>query len=119
MAFKQQNLQSFARGDDWAVQYTILDENDVPIDISGNVYWVTLKENRTDADPGAAQVNITASGADALNGIITVAFDSAVTATLTPGTYFYDLQEVDQIGNVYTLLIGRVKVARDITISTV
>lgn len=120
MSFKSLNLQSFARGDDWAVQYTMLDaDTGLPIDITGNVYWLTLKENKTDADPGVAQVSVQASGQDASNGIITVAVEAAVTSNLTPGTYYYDLQEVDQIGNVYTLLIGRVKVVTDITISTV
>jgi len=118
MAYKQLNLKPFARGDDWTIKYTMTDESGTPIDITGNTYWVTLKANRTDSDPGAAQVSVVASGTNATNGIVIVAISSTVTATITPGTYFYDLQEVDTLGNVYTLLLGRVKVERDITIST-
>jgi hypothetical protein len=118
MAFKSLNLRSFARGDDWTVQYTFKDTEGNPIDITGNTYWVTLKTAKDDADQGAAQVNITASGPDAINGIVIVAFDSSITTNLTPGTYYYDLQEVDLSGNVYTILLGKVRVVSDITRST-
>jgi len=95
------------------------DENDNPIDINGYTYWMTLKTNANDPDPGIAQVNQVASGTDATNGIVTLAFEASVTDNITPGTYNYDLQEVDDLGNVYTLLIGKVKVVKDITRSTI
>ena len=118
MSFVYKNLEAFARGDDWTVRFSFTDENNNPIDITGNTYWMTLKVNKDDPDPGVAQVAFVASGANALAGIIFMSFESAVTNTLTPGTYHYDLQEVDSVDNVYTLLIGKVKVVKDITRST-
>ena len=41
-----------------------------------------------------------------------------LTEALSPGTYNYDLQEVDSSSNITTLLIGKVKVVRDITRTT-
>jgi hypothetical protein len=88
MAFKRHDLCDLVRGDDWAIQLTIKDENDAVIDITNNVYWMTLKNAQGDADPGVIQTNIT-----------------------------YDVQEVDTDNNVYTLLLGKVKVLQDVTIS--
>jgi hypothetical protein len=42
----------------------------------------------------------------------------ASTDGLTSGTYNYDVQQVDDSANVQTLLIGKVKVVKDITRST-
>lgn len=119
MAFKEHTLCDLVRGDDWAVKLTITDDNGVALDITGNVYWLTLKTQREDADPGVIQTNITASGSpDAANGIVTISFLDTATSLVSPGRYYYDVQEVDTSGNVYTLLLGRVKVVADITLTT-
>lgn len=118
MSFKQHTLCDLVRGDDWAIQLTIKDENDAVIDITNNVYWMTLKTDKTDADPGVIQTSVTATGANATNGIIVITFTDTATAAVSPGRYYYDVQEVDTGGNVYTLLLGRVKVVADITLAT-
>lgn len=118
MSYVAKNLDNLARGDDWALKFTITDSTNTPIDITGNTYWMTLKENRDDPDPGVAQANVVAIAPDSINGIVFITFDSANTYSIEPGNYFYDLQEVDLIGNVYTLLLGRVKIVKDITRNT-
>jgi hypothetical protein len=119
MAFKRKDLEEFARGDDWTLKITLVDSNNQIIDITGNSYWMTLKSDPANADPGDAQIGpIVAGSPDAANGIIYMTFPKAQTSILTPGSYHYDFQQVDDQGNVQTLLLGKVKVAADITRST-
>lgn len=119
MAFTRRDLNEFARGDDWTVKFTLTDAQGAILDITGYSYWMTLKASAADADPGNAQIGPIAAGSpDAVNGIIYMTFPRATTDTLTPGSYHYDLQQVDDQGNVQTLLLGKVQVARDITRST-
>lgn len=118
MPFIKKNLKSFARGDDWTTQYEFKDSSGNAIDITGRTYWLTLKADATTSDPGDAQVSVTASGSDATSGIVTITIPKSQTINLEPQTYKYDVQEVDTSGVVSTVLLGRVKVARDITRST-
>jgi hypothetical protein len=113
----QVDLNTFVRGDTWTNKFAFTDENNAAIDITDNVYYLTLKADPEVTDLNAdAQATVTATGADALAGIVYVVFSSAQTAALSPGKYFYDLQQVDD-GQVSTLLLGKVKVLRDITLA--
>jgi len=119
MALTRRDLSEFARGDDWTIKFTLRDSQNQVLDITGYSYWMTLKSNADDADPGDAQIGpVSAGSPDAVNGIIYMTFPKAQTDTLVPGTYNYDLQQVDGSGNVHTILLGKVKVAKDITRST-
>ena len=119
MSFKRRDLNDFARGDDWTVKFTLTDSNGQVLDITGYSYWMTLKSDPTAADPGNAQVGpIVAGSPDASQGIVYITIPKAQTELLTPGSYHYDLQQVDDQGKVQTLLIGKVSVAADITRST-
>lgn len=119
MAFERRDLSDFARGDDWTIKFTLRDnETKLPIDITGFSFWMTLKADIDAADPGDAQIGpIVAGSPDATSGIIYITFPKAVTGSLTPQTYNYDLQQVDDQGTVQTLLIGKVKVVKDVTLS--
>ena len=119
MALTKKDLKDFARGDDWTIKFTLRQSSGQALDITGFYYWMTLKSNIDAADPGDAQVGpISAGSPDAASGIIYITFPKTQTAILTPGTYHYDLQQVDNLGSVQTLLIGKVKVVKDVTIST-
>lgn len=112
-------LEAFNRGDTWTNKFTFRDAAGDPIDITDNVYWMTLKLDPEAADAAAdAQVSATAAGADATNGIVYVTFLPSVTAQLLPGNYYYDVQEVSNPAAVTTIMEGRVKVKRDITRDT-
>ena len=86
--------------------------------MAGYTFWFTLKENVDDVDPGALQVtatpDISTSPTEASQGIIYIKASKTLTNSLTPKTYNYDVQQVDGSGNVQTLLIGKVKVVKDI-----
>jgi hypothetical protein len=118
MSFTSRDLDPLVRGDDWTFKLTITSSGS-PVDITGYSYWFTLKTSDTDADPGALQTTTVAAGADALNGIIYVTAANADTIGITPGTFYYDIQQVDDLGAITTLLLGKVKVVRDITQSIV
>jgi hypothetical protein len=120
MSFTSYDLKPFARGDTWTTKFTVTDANDNPIDITGLTYWLTLKTNTDNADPGAAQVSSIATSPDSNSGIVYMTMQPSTTGTLTPGTYKYDFQQVDNQSPavVSTLLIGKVRVAADVTRTT-
>jgi hypothetical protein len=118
VAFQTQTLAPFARGDDWTVKFVIKDKNGLPIDVTGYTFWMTLKADPDAQDPGDAQRSITPVDQDAAAGIIYITFSAAMTEQLVPANYYYDLQQIDLSGNVTTLLLGRVRVVRDITLSS-
>lgn len=115
MAYKQKDLSPLVRGDDWVIKLTITSDGQV-VDISGHTFWLTLKEAQDDADPGALQTSIVASGVDATNGIVFVKAPRADTSTVEPKNYYYDIQHLDNTTDtMQTLLIGRANVVKDIT----
>ena len=121
MSYTQRDLSPLVRGDDWTLKLVLTSDGSV-LDITGYTFWFTLKENVDDADPGALQVtatpDISTSPTEASQGIIYIRVPRADTNNLAAKTYNYDVQQVDNSGNVQTLLLGKVKVVKDITRST-
>lgn len=119
---KKVRLLPFHRGDTKTYQAKV--ENPatgLPVNVAGMTLWITLKENPTDADPGAAQSSqVIPSGPDAAAGLASVTLNSAQTAGLVPGrVYYYDMQLV-QAGAppvVTTIQYGTVLVLRDTTVT--
>ena len=118
MSFTARDLAPLVRGDDWTIKLTVSDSGS-PLDITGYTYWFTLKDNIDDADPGALQVSVTpsvvGSPTEASQGIVYITANKTATDTVTPATYNYDVQQIDNSGKVQTLLIGKVKVVKDVT----
>lgn len=121
MSYTSRDLSPLVRGDDWTIKLVLTSDGSA-LNITGNTYWLTLKENIDDVDPGALQVtatpDISTSPTEASQGIIYIKASRTDTNTLVAKTYNYDVQQVDSSGNVQTLLIGKVKVVKDITRST-
>lgn len=114
MAFTAYNFPNQVRGDTWLFEITIRDENNVNLDVSTNVYYLTLKSNIDQPDEQAAlQLGPIAGGA---NGVVTVQATPAQT-NIDVGTYNYDFQEVTSDDKINTLLIGKVKVVKDVTLT--
>jgi len=110
------DLAAFNRGDTWTNRFTFTDTAGDPIDISGRVYWLTLKLDPEASDGNAdAQISVTASGSDAVNGVVYLTLPPTVTEGLLPANYYYDVQEVADASTVTTIMYGRVRVDRDIT----
>jgi hypothetical protein len=121
MSYTQRDLSPLVRGDDWTLKLVLTSDGSA-LDISGYTYWFTLKENADDADPGALQVtatpDTTGNPSEASQGIIYIKASKTLTNSLEAKTYNYDVQQVDDSSSVQTLLIGKVKVVKDITRST-
>lgn len=115
MAYTQKDLGPFVRGDDWTLKLTVLNSNGQIADITNYSYWLTLKADLEDADPGALQLTVVPIPAEAVQGIVTIEVPSISTGTLEPITYNYDIQQVDTSSKVQTLMLGKLKVVRDVT----
>jgi hypothetical protein len=89
------------------------------LDITGYSFTFTLKTNIDDADPGALQVtatpNVSGNPTEASQGIIYITASKTLTTNLAARTYNYDVQQADDSGKIQTLLIGKVRVAKQVT----
>ena len=114
----EKNLDNQVRGDTWVLTFNIQTASGTPEDITGNEYWFTLKASVDDNDEAAAlQVGpITPNPIESAAGILTIVVHSEYTELLEAKNYFYDLQEVSLINEISTLLIGRVRVVKDVTL---
>lgn len=118
MSYTAKDLDPLVRGDDWTIKLTITSGNS-PVDITGYTYYMTLKSDIDAADPGDIQVTASSTGSDATSGILYINFTNVQTDSLTPQNYYYDIQQKDDTGAIQTLFIGKVKVVKDITRTTV
>lgn len=118
MSYKKLDLPDQVRNDTWNFIFLIKDTNNQVIDITGMEYWLTVKENLDDTDAVAGvQVGpVSVSPANAALGKIEITVSPSQT-DLAAKTYYYDLQEVDSTGKVSTLLLGKVKVQKDVTLT--
>lgn len=114
MSFTAKDLNPLVRGDDWTIKLTVTQDGSV-VDITGYTYYFTLKSDIDAADPGDLQVTATSSGADAAAGIVYINVTDTQTNNLDPRNYNYDVQQIDDTGSVQTLLLGKVKVVKDVT----
>lgn len=112
-----QDLPSQVRGDTWTFSFNLQTSTGAPVDLTGNDYWFTVKANIDDTDENAVlQVGpIVIGGSPAIAGELTVTVHPDFT-NIEPRSYYYDLQQVDSATNkVTTLLIGKIKVVKDVT----
>lgn len=119
MSYTAKDLENQVRGDTWYFTFIARDASNASLDITGNEYWFTLKASQDDTDANAAiQLGpFIPEYADAIQGKINVIVQPDVT-TVAPQSYYYDLQEVTPGGKVTTLLLGKIKVVKDVTRST-
>ncbi len=121
---EQLNLRRF-RGDTWVFDIAFDDGRGNPIDITGNVLSITLKNHPGDVDGDAAlQHSVTFPDDEASSrGEGQMMIPSNKTG-IPPGTYRYDIQKVippddpDDPPIVTTLMYGSFTVVGDITLGT-
>jgi hypothetical protein len=118
MSYVSKDLSPLIRGDDWTIKLEIQSDG-VPLDISGYKFYLTLKANIDDADPGALQVSVvTPTNAESVLGISYIIATDVETSGLDALSYHYDIQQIDTSGHVQTLQLGKVKVIKDVTLTT-
>lgn len=107
------NLNALPRGDtrDYEINIT---KNGVPENITGWVFFFTVKidYNQTD-DQAAIKKNIT-SHIDPENGKSFIPLTTNDT-DIDPGLYWYDIQAKKPNGSILTLAIGRLPITMNIT----
>ena len=112
-------LNSFFRGDTVTYTLSFKDKDGTPIDISGHIFWFTLKTKLEDADAAAVfQKQITfPADTESQNGRGNLSLSSIETGDIPPGDYYYDFQKVIP-GNppiVYTYVRDKISVLQDVT----
>lgn len=99
----------YRRGDEVGEQITILDGDQVPIDLTGNTYRAQLRRGAGSSTYVAMTVDVT----DPAGGQFVLRLDPSITETLS-GEYQWDLEQNDG-GVVRTLLAGRFVFDPDVT----
>lgn len=113
MSYTSKDLTPLVRGDDWTIKVVVSSGGQV-LDVTGYTYYFTLKSDIDSPDPGDLQVTATPSE-DPTAGLVYINVPRTLTNSLEPRTYNYDVQQQDDTGSVQTLLIGKVKVVKDVT----
>ena len=118
MSYTAKDLNPLVRGDDWSIKLTIT-ENSLPVNITGYTYWLTLKSDIDSVDPGQLQISTVATSPNSISGIVYINVPHAST-NITAQTYNYDVQQVNTSSPsiVKTILMGKVKVVKDVTRSS-
>ena len=118
MSYTAKDLNPLVRGDDWSIKLTIT-ENSLPVNITGYTYWLTLKSDIDSVDPGQLQISTVATSPNSTSGIVYINVPHAST-NITAQTYNYDVQQVNTSSPsiVKTILMGKVKVVKDVTRSS-
>lgn len=107
------------RGDTWNIEVTMVDASNNPVDISGNQYWFTLKSDIDFIDSQAElQYGPVSPGSpDDVAGILSFSIPGVLTKDLTGRSYHYDLQEITLSGEINTILIGKIRIRKDVTLT--
>lgn len=104
----------WGRGDSDAKGFIIQNALDVAIDITGFTFKLTVSEDKDPTDQVNEQFTIV--GIITLATAGTVSFAPTITDTdITPGIYFYDIEQTDVAGKIKTVIKGRVRIIQDIT----
>ena len=104
------SLIKISSGDNLDIVYTIVDENDAIVDLTGgSITWRALVSATNTTAIAAKSVSSGVALTDPTNGIATVSLDPVDTTSLK-GTYILDGEFVDSASNVYTFERGGLEV---------
>lgn len=109
-----EKLICWGRGDSDAKGFVVQDSAGVAIDISGFTFELTVNSEKNPAD----QVNeqFTVSGVIGSGPAGTVSFAPTTANTdITPGIFFYDIEQTDGSGRIKTIIKGKCVIVQDIT----
>lgn len=104
----------WGRGDSSAKGFIIQDSNSVAIDITGFTFKLTVNSEKDPVDQVNEQFSVTGTLTDATNGKVAFA-PTTMDTDITPGTYFYDIEQTDTGGRISTLIVAKVLIVQDIT----
>lgn len=104
----------WGRGDSDAKGFVIQDSAGVAVDITGFSFKLTVSSDRDPPDQVNEQFTIVGVIGVAADG--TVSFAPTISDTdITPGKYFYDVEQTDVSSRIKTVIKGRALIVQDIT----
>lgn len=110
------NKIEMIRGDTRTITATFVDDDGVPLDLTGGKVFFTVNASDTATDDTSAVVQVDVTSFDApTTGVQAVTIAAADTTSVTPGTYWYDLQFVSSTGVVTSLPKAKFILKGDIT----
>lgn len=102
---------TITRGDTETVVVTLTSDGTTPINVTGRTYTAQV---RTTPDIAIISASFTCTVTNGAAGQITCVMSPASSSQLSPGYYYWDLQE-NASGAISTLLSGMVTVLADVT----
>ncbi len=104
----------WGRGDSAARGFVVQDNDEVAIDITGFSFKLTVNSEKEPANQDNEQFTVVGVITDATNGL--VAFSPTISDTdMSPGTYYYDVEQTDAGGALDTLIVAKCVIVQDIT----
>lgn len=109
-------IKNVIRGDTRTINLTFLQSDKVtPVNLTGGTVYFTVNSSSDPSDDTSKSIQKTYSSfTDATNGKTTVTLSHTDT-NITAGTYWYDAQFVDVLGNYLSSYRGEFIVESDIT----
>lgn len=116
MAKIGKTIDNVIRGDNRTINVTFLDSDGATaVNLTGGTAYFTVNSSSDPSDDTGAVIQKTATSfTDATNGEHTFTLTHSDT-NITPGTYWYDLQFVDTLGNYLSAYRGKFIVQSDVT----
>ncbi len=104
----------WGRGDSDPKGFIIQDSAGAVVDITGFTFTLTVDARKNPDDVTTQQFSLAGTITDGPNGA--VSFTPTTTNTnITPGTYYYDIQQTDLSAAIKTLIKGRALIEQDLT----
>lgn len=102
---------TITRGDTETIVVTLTTDGTTAIDITGRTYTAQL---RSTPDISVISASFTCTVTNGAAGEVTCVMSSTASAELSPGFFYWDLQE-NASGTISTVLAGTVTVLADVT----
>jgi hypothetical protein len=102
---------TITRGDTETIVVTLTTDGTTAIDVTGRTYTAQL---RSTPDISVISASFTCTVTNGAAGEVTCVMSSTASAELSPGFFYWDLQE-NASGTISTVLAGTVTVLADVT----
>ena len=102
------------RGDTAPDVINVTDLAGNPLNVTGFTFQMTINTDKRPTDVTNQVAQIAGTISDAANGVVEFIW-SAANADQTPGTYYYDIEQVDASGLVKTIAKQKYVIYQDIT----
>lgn len=102
---------TITRGDTETIVVTLTTDGTTAIDVTGRTYTAQL---RSTPDISVISASFTCTVTNGAAGQVTCVMSSTASAELSPGFFYWDLQE-NASGTISTVLAGTVTVLADVT----